>query len=74
MTAAEALAHIRWTGRNQETLSVLYVTDDAGILIKEIRLGTLVLGDADARVIDIPDRLLLSIPATTDREEAVRAR
>jgi magnesium transporter len=73
MTATEALDFIRRAGRDQETLSVLYVVDDAGTLMKELRLGTLVLADPDARVIDIPDRPLISIPATTDREEAVRA-
>ncbi|HJZ92435.1 MAG TPA: magnesium transporter [Gemmataceae bacterium] len=73
MTAAEALDFIRRAGRDQETLSVLYVVDDAGTLMKELRLGTLVLADPNARVIDIPDRPLVSIPATTDREEAVRA-
>jgi len=73
MTVAAALAHIRRAGRDQETLAVLYVVDDVGVLLKELRLGTLVLADPDARVIDIPDRPLVSIPATTDREEAVRA-
>src|SRR5262249_7567396 len=73
MTAAEALDFIRRAGRDQETLSVLYVVDDAGTLINELRLGTLVPADRNARVIDIPDRPLASIPATTDREEAVRA-
>jgi len=73
MTAAEALAYIRRAGRDQETLSVLYVVDDAGMLMKELRLGTLVLADPEARVTGIPDRTLVSIPVTTDREEAVRA-
>src|SRR5262249_15211318 len=73
MTAAEGLDFLRHAGRDLETLSVLYVVDDAGTLMKELRLGTLVLADPDARVIDIPDRPLVSIPAATDREEAVRA-
>lgn len=73
MTAAEALAHVRRTGRDQETLSILYVLDVDGRLLKELRLGTLVLADPAARVADIPDRPLVSIPATSDREEAVTA-
>ena len=72
MTAREALDHIRRTGRDQETLAVLYVVDGDGRLVKELRLGTLVLADPDARVIDIPDRPVVSIPAATDREEAVQ--
>jgi magnesium transporter len=72
MTARQALAHLRQVGPDQETLAVLYVVDDAGKLLKELRLGTLVLADPDARVVDIPDRPLVSIPAAADREEAVR--
>jgi len=72
MTARDALDHIRRTGRDQETLAVLYVVDANGRLVKELRLGTLVLADPAARVIDIPDRPVVSIPATADREEAVQ--
>jgi magnesium transporter len=71
MPAREALDHIRRTGRDQETLAVLYVVD-GGRLVKELRLGTLVLADPNARIADIPDRPLVSIPATADREEAVQ--
>jgi magnesium transporter len=73
MTAADALAHVRRAGRGQETLAVLYVVGADGRLLKELRLGTLVLADPDARVADIPDRPLVSVPATADREDAVRA-
>ena len=73
MTAAEALAHVRRVGRGQETLNILYVLGDDGKLIKELRLGSLVLAAPDARVADIPDRPLVSVPAAADREEAVRA-
>jgi magnesium transporter len=73
MTAAEALEHLRRAGRDQETLAVLYVVDAGGRLLKELRLGTLVLADPAARVADIPDRPLVSIPATADREDAVAA-
>jgi magnesium transporter len=73
MTAAEALDHVRRTGGGNETLAVLYVVDADGRLVKELRLGTLVLADPAARVADIPDRPLVAIPATADREEAVAA-
>src|SRR5262245_26273691 len=73
MTAAEALAHIRRADRDQETLAVVYVVDADGRLLKELRLGTLVLADPSARVADIPDRPLVSVPAAADRGEAVAA-
>lgn len=71
-TAAEALAHVRKSGKDQETLNILYVVGNDGKLLKELRLGTLVLADPDARVADIPDRPLVTIPVTADREDAVR--
>src|SRR5262245_38704987 len=72
MTAREAFDYLRRVRHDQETLAVLYVVDDSGKLMKELRLGTLVLADPDARLIDIPDRPVVSIPATADREEAVQ--
>lgn len=72
MLAREALEHLRRVGREQETLAVLYVLDESGKLLKELRLGTLVLADPDSLIADIPDRPLVSIPATADRELAVQ--
>jgi magnesium transporter len=73
MTAAEALFHVRRAGRDQETLSILYVLAPDGRLLKELRLGTLVLSNPDTRVADIPERPPVWIPAAADREEAVAA-
>lgn len=72
MTAGEALAHVRRVGQDQETLAILYVLDAGGRLVKEARLGTLVLADPDTRVADLRDRPLATVLATADREEAVR--
>jgi magnesium transporter len=73
MTAREALEHIRRTGRGKETLSIVYLVDDQGKLRQELRLGSLVLADPETIVADIEDRPLISIPATMDREEVLRA-
>jgi magnesium transporter len=73
MTAGDALEHVRRVGREQETLNVLYVVDPAGRLEKEMRLGAVVLADPGVKLADLDDRTLVSFPATTDREELVRA-
>jgi magnesium transporter len=73
LTAGEALEHVRRTGRGKETLNILYVADADGKLLEELRLGSLVLADPDARVSDIEHRPLVSVPATTPREELLRA-
>jgi len=72
MTAREALEHVRRTGRAQETLNILYVLDATGKLLEELRLGSLVMADPDAKVADIEDRRVVSIPATTNRKEVLR--
>jgi magnesium transporter len=72
MTAAQAIEHIRHTGRNQETLHVVYIVDDDGKLVEDLRLGSLVLADPSTKVVDIADPELVWIPATADREEVLR--
>ena len=73
MTAREALEHVRRTGRGKETLNILYVLDAQGKLLKELRLGSLVLADPGIQVAVIEDRPLVSVPATMDREQVLRA-
>jgi magnesium transporter len=73
MTAAEALCHVRRTGRGKETLNVLYVLADDGKLIEDLRLGSLVLAPDTLRVEEIEDRKPVSILATATGEEVVAA-
>jgi magnesium transporter len=73
MTAAEALQHVRRTGKGKETLNVLYILDENGKLLEDMRLGSLVLAPDDKRVADIEDRPLVCIPATAPGEEVVAA-
>ena len=72
MTVREALDHVRKTGRDKETVNVLYVLDDEGHLSEDIRLGSLVMADPDAKVGDVHEGSTVSVLATTDREEALR--
>ncbi len=72
MTAAQALAHIRATGRGKETLHVVYILDEEGKLVEDVRLGHLVLADPDTLVTDILDPGLVSLPDTTPRDEILR--
>lgn len=73
MTAGEALDHIRHTGRDKETLYVVYIIDDKGVLIEDVRLGSLVLADPATKVVDIDDPPLTRVTATDDREEVLKA-
>jgi magnesium transporter len=71
MTAAQALATIREKGKGMETLHVIFVSDERGYLVDDVRLSSLVLAEPDAPVREIHDRQLVSIPATATREEFI---
>ncbi|HYO67742.1 MAG TPA: magnesium transporter [Archangium sp.] len=71
LTAGEALAYVRSHGHGRETLHVLYIVDEKGRLLDDVRLASLVLAKPDTRISDIHDRQLVSIPATADREEFI---
>lgn len=73
MTASEALSYIRKKGRGSETLNVIYVVDEKGRLLNDIKLATLVMADPATKVQDLEDGQLYSLPATSDREEVVNA-
>jgi len=72
-TVHEALAHIRRVGRDAETVNRIYVVDDGGRLIDDIRLRHLVLAAEEATIEDVMDHAFVSVSAFTDREEAVAA-
>jgi magnesium transporter len=71
LTAAEALQYVRTHGQGRETLNILYITDEKGRLLDDVRLASLVLAKPDTRISDIHDRQLVSILATADREEVI---
>jgi len=70
-TTREALDFIREHGREVETLNVVYVTDERGVLLDDIRLPILVLAKPEQKVSDLNDATLVSIPATATRDEVV---
>ena len=71
LTARAALEYVRTHGQGRETLLVLYIVDEKGRLLDDVRLASLVLASPDTAVMDIHDRQLVSIPATAEREEFI---
>lgn len=71
LTAAEAIETVRRLGKGRETLNVLYVVDDKGILQADLRLSTLVMAEPGALVGDLPNRPLVAIPATANKDEII---
>src|SRR5947209_7074653 len=73
MTADQALDHIRRMGQKAETVNVVYIVNEQGLLAEDIRLSSLVLADPNTKVTDIDDPPLVCVLATDDREEVLKA-
>ncbi len=71
-TIAHALEHIRRHGRDAETINVVYVVNDQGVLIDDIRLRQLLLAEPDSPVESLMNRSFVTLRAEQDQEEAVR--
>jgi len=71
-TIAKSLQHVRRHGLDSETLNVIYVVDDAGKLIDDLRIRQVLLADPDARVSDIMDGHCVALKAMDDQETAIR--
>lgn len=70
-TIAEAMNHIRRYGSDAETINVVYVVDEDGRLIDDLRIRQFLLADPQQTVESIMDRKSVALRATDDREEAV---
>ncbi len=71
-TVGQVLDHIRRVGHDKETLNIIYVVDDRGHLIDDVRLRELVLADPVTPLKDLLDGQVSSMQANEDQEEAVR--
>jgi magnesium transporter len=72
-TIQQVLDYVRTHGHDSETLNVIYVVDDEGMLIDDIRIREILLADPARRVSDIMDRHFVALKATDDQQEAVTA-
>jgi len=72
-TVAQALDHIRQYGTDSETMSLIYVIDDQGKLIDDLRIRQILLASPEMLVSDLMDRRFVALKATDDQEVAVEA-
>ncbi len=70
-TVREVLDYVRAHGQDSETLNVIYVVDDQGSLIDDIRIRDFLLAPLERRVTDLMDRQVVALKATSDQEAAV---
>ena len=65
------LDYVREHGQDSETLNVIYVVDEQGALVDDIRIRELLLAAATSRVADLMDRRFVALKATDDQAAAV---
>ncbi len=68
---ARVLEHIRRYGFNSETIDVIYVIDDNGILLDDLRIRKVLIASPDTLVSDLTDDRLISLNAYDPQEDAI---
>jgi magnesium transporter len=70
-TVQEVLDYVRAHGQDSETLNTIYVVDEQGLLIDDVRIRELLLAPVDKRVADLMDRRFVTLTAPDDQQTAV---
>ena len=70
-TVKEVLDHVREHGQDSETLNVVYVVDDRGKLIDDLRIREFLLKPLTAKVADIRDQTFVALKVNDSQEDAL---
>ncbi len=67
----QVLDYVREHGQDSETLNVIYVVDERGKLIDDIRIREFLLKPLDKKVSDLMEKTFVSLNVTDSQEEAL---
>jgi magnesium transporter len=70
-TVRDVLDYVREHGQDSETLNVLYVVDERGKLIDDIRMREFLLRPLETKVSDLEDENFVALNVTDSQEDAV---
>jgi magnesium transporter len=70
-TIADTLKYVRENAEDSETLNVIYVINDKGVLIDDIRIREVILSSPDKSISDLMDEHFVSLNVADDQELAV---
>lgn len=70
-TVAETLDYIRNNGADSETLNVIYIVDEKGKLIDDIRIREVILSPLERKILDLMDENYTALNVHDDQEMAV---
>jgi magnesium transporter len=65
------LSHIRRYGKNSETIDVIYVIDEHGVLLDDIRIREILLVKPETKISELMDGRLIALSASDPQEEAI---
>jgi len=70
-TVLETLDYIREHGADSETLNVIYIVDEKGKLIDDIRIREVILSPLERKILDLMDENYTALNVHDDQEAAV---
>lgn len=71
-TVEEALKYIRRNGKNSETIDVIYILDEKGALIDDLRIRELLINDPQKKISELIDGRLIYLNAQDPLEEGIK--
>jgi magnesium transporter len=69
-TVQEVLQYIREVGKNSETIDVIYVVDEKGIFIDDVRIREIILASPEKKMNEIIDYRFITLNVNDDQEIA----
>jgi magnesium transporter len=69
-TVQDVLQQIRNVGKDSETIDVIYVVDEKGIFIDDVRIREIILASPDKKVSEIIDNRYITLNVNDDQEVA----
>ena len=70
-TVREVLDYVREHGQDSETINVIYVVDDRGKLVDDIRIREFLIKPLETKVSDLMDENFIALNVTDSQQEAV---
>jgi len=69
-TVTEVLQQIRHVGKDSETIDVIYVIDEKGIFIDDVRIREIILASPDKKMSEVIDNRYIALNVNDDQEVA----
>jgi magnesium transporter len=71
-TVQQVLDYVRAHGHDSETIEVIYVVDDKGVLLDDLRIREFLFAPLDAKVSDLMDHRFIALSAYDNEEDAIQ--